>query len=181
MDHPITGGRILISKIVAIPPTSAEAPDPADRFRFRFHIPVLYLREWTRQSLSEISMDAGIKEKKIANYFFFIYLTLKNRLDIVYLRVKPPWMQKQNKRANERSGAREQSDQCEASEWVSNASERASGRANDRVLYASTSYHFNPERIDLRLFLWAWLSVFFTIWGWHSFPLKPDVRKEIED
>ena len=56
------------------------------------------------------------KRRKIENYYFFIYLTLKIRLAIVYLRVKSPWMQKQNKRANERSGAREQSDQCVASE-----------------------------------------------------------------
>ena len=63
-------------------------------------------------------------------------------------------------RANERSGAREQSDQCIPSEWVTDASERASGRANDRVLYASILYHFKSERIDMRLFLWAWLKKF---------------------
>ena len=85
-------------------------------------------------------------------------------------------------RANEHSGAREQSDQCGASKLVSDASERASGRANDRVLYASITYHFNPERIDMRLFVSVVEEIlFFTTWGWHSFPLKPDVRKEIDD
>ena len=39
-----------------------------------------------------------------------------------------------SKRINERSGARERSKQCGASEWVSGASERASGRANGPVL-----------------------------------------------
>ena len=94
-------------------------------------------------------MDARKRKKKIQKLFFFIYSTLKNRLDTVYLRVKSPWMQKQNDRANERSGARERSEQCGASERVSGASERASGaseRANERavrgngpVLYASIS------------------------------------------
>ena len=44
MDHPITGGRTLISKIVAIPSTSAEAPDPADRFCFRLRFPAQEIR-----------------------------------------------------------------------------------------------------------------------------------------
>ena len=45
---------------------------------------------------------------------------------------------------NKRSGARKQSEQCRASEWVSSASKRASGRANGSVLYASISYTFFP-------------------------------------
>ena len=81
---------------------------------------ILDLKEWTRhcqslseifmaaqakkknRHLSEISMDARKrKKKKFKNFFFFIYSTLKNRLDTVYLRVKSQWMQKQNERANE--------------------------------------------------------------------------------
>ena len=49
-----------------------------------------------------------------------------------------------SERTNERSVARERSEQCRACEWVSGASERASGVANDPVLYASTSYAFYP-------------------------------------
>ena len=50
-----------------------------------------------------------------------------------------------SKRANERSGARDQSKQCGASKQVRSASERASGQANGPVLYASISYSFNPQ------------------------------------
>ena len=45
---------------------------------------------------------------------------------------------------NERGEARERSKQYRASECVSGASERASGRTNGPVLYASISYGFNP-------------------------------------
>ena len=78
------------------------------------------------------------QKKKSKTIFFFIYLTLKNRLDIVYVRVKSPWMQKQNKRANERSAASEWAQRSErmsaaergskAIEWVMRANERADKR-----------------------------------------------------
>ena len=53
----------------------------------------------------------------------------------------PEWA---SERTSERSGARERSEQCGASKWVSSASERASGWANGLVLYASISYSFYP-------------------------------------
>ena len=65
-----------------------------------------------------------------------------------------------SERTNERSGARERSEQLGASEWVSGASERASGRANGPVLYASISYHFNPQRAEPRA----------EVAEWHLFP-----------
>ena len=53
-------------------------------------------------------------------------------------------------RTNERSRARERSEKCGASEWVSSASERANGGANGSVLYASISYHLKPLCILFR-------------------------------
>ena len=35
--------KYVVNLLVAIPPTSAEAPDPADRFRFRFRFPVRHI------------------------------------------------------------------------------------------------------------------------------------------
>ena len=49
-------------------------------------------------------------------------------------------------RASEASSAEQ------VNEWAVRANERADGRVNDRVLYASISYPFNPERIDMKLF-----------------------------
>ena len=52
-----------------------------------------------------------------------------------------------SERTNERSGARERSEQCGASEWVSGASERASGRANGPVL--TSRFPAVPNHRDL--------------------------------
>ena len=56
--------------------------------------------------------------------------------------------------ANERSGARERSEQCGASEWVSGASEWANGGTNGPVLYVSISYHLNPPWDACSLMHW---------------------------
>ena len=66
------------------------------KMKKKFHS--LILREGSQHCLwlSETAMNAKAKKN-----FFFIYSTLKNRLDTVYLRVKSQWMQKQNERANE--------------------------------------------------------------------------------
>ena len=61
----------------------------------------IYLTLKTDSTLSIFSRHAKARKKK-ENWkliFFFIH--------IVYVRVKSPWMQKQNKRANERSAASE--------------------------------------------------------------------------
>ena len=82
------------------------------------------------------------------------------------------WM---SERTNERSGARERSEQCGANEWVSGASERASGRANGPALYASISYHFKPLCYDpilgLSKPLWARSLLSFSSFSFPPFPL----------
>ena len=51
---------------------------------------------------------------------------------------------------NEGSGARDRSELCIGSEWVSSASKRASGRVKGPVPYVSISYHFKPACFLLR-------------------------------
>ena len=59
-----------------------------------------------------------------------------------------PWARE---RANERSGARERSEQCGASEWVSGASERASGRANGPVLTSRLQAYLNHRGMGVKM------------------------------
>ena len=54
-----------IAYLLAEPPLMQKQKKKKQFFFF-----LLYLREWTRQSLSEISMDAEIKEKKSKTIFF---------------------------------------------------------------------------------------------------------------
>ena len=49
-----------------------------------------------------------------------------------------------SERMNERSGARERSKQCGASEWLSGVSKWANGGVNSSVIHASTSWSFYP-------------------------------------
>ena len=59
---------------------------------------------------------------------------------------------------------------------------RANERADERMTEYSTR-RFQPRAHRYETFFVSVVEEipFFTIWGWHSFPLKPDVRKEIED
>ena len=68
-----------------------DAKAKKEKFEKRYFY-ILDLKERTRprQSLNEISIDAKAKKKKK-----FIYLTIKNGLDIVNLQVQLPSMQKQ--------------------------------------------------------------------------------------
>ena len=68
-----------------------------------------------------------------------------HRLKTLFHELGSEWM---GERANERSGAREQSEQGAASKWVNGASELGNGGVKSPVHDASTSYAFYRMCID---------------------------------
>ena len=88
-----------------------------------------------------------------------------------------PWAREWvSERASERMSAADQ-----ANEWTMRANERA----DERMTECSTC-RFRIISTQSALIWDFFVSVveeirFLTIWGWQSFPLKPDVKKEIDE